>query len=163
MQLRSGRSTLRRDSRNMDEFNERRKYQQEQRRIEDSIYEDEVNEDKHDKVIKKMKYVFRMTKHLLYLNNFQVTNKHSFTQIVKTVMELFELFRYNTDYLIEYFTIIRPHDKRFPEVIYNKGLQICDQMFKYKRTRQEHKLYLKCKEDIHWVLYLLEAYILRPQ
>lgn len=163
MQLRSGRSTLRRDSRNMDEFNERRKYQQEQRRIEESIYdEDEDNEGKHDKVIKKIKYVIRMTKHLLYLNQFQVTNNYSFTQKVNTVMELFELFRYNTDYLIEYYTIIHPHDIRFPEVIYKKGLQICDQMLKTKRTRQEHKLYLKCKEDIHWVLYLLHAYILHP-
>lgn len=162
MQLRSGRSTLRRDSRNLDEFNERRKYQQEQRRIEESIYEDETNEGNHEKVINKMKYVFRMTKHLLYLNNFQVTNNHSFTQKVKTVMELFELFRYNTDYLIEYFTVILPDDKRFPEVIYKKGLLMCDQMLKNKRTRQEHKLYIKCKKDIEWVLYLLDAYILRP-
>jgi len=49
MQLRSGRattSTLRRDSRNLDEFAERRRnhkekrrYQQEQKRIEESIYD----------------------------------------------------------------------------------------------------------------------------
>ena len=58
MQLRSGRattSTLRRDSRNLDEFAERRRYhqekrryQQEQKRLEETIYddnnEDEINE-----------------------------------------------------------------------------------------------------------------------
>ena len=171
MQLRSASSTLRRDSRNMAEFNERRKYQEEQRRIEDSIYEDEPNEgcdDIHvgdddivtnDIVIKKMKYIRNRTRHLLYLNEFQKKNNHSFTQKVKTIMEIYQLFRYNTEFIVEYYTNIT-QNKKFPEMIYQKGLHLCIEMFNSKRTRQEHKLYLKCKEDIHWVLYLLNTHVL---
>jgi hypothetical protein len=171
MQLRSGRSTLRRDSRNMDEFNERRKYQEEQRRIEDSIYEDEPNEGSDDIhvgdddivtneiIIKKMKYIRNRTRHLLYLNEFQKKNNHSFTEKVKTIMEIYQLFRYNTEFVVEYYTNIT-QNKKFPEMIYQKGIHLCIEMLNTKRTRQEHKLYLKCKEDIHWVLYLLNRHVL---
>jgi hypothetical protein len=163
MNLRSG-LTLRRDSRNNEEFVERRRYQQEQRRyqqeqrkIEESLYE-EVEESEDTKLEKKIKNVFRKTKHLLYLNKCQKENKHSLTEKINTIMELYEVFRYNTDYLIQYFK--NKKDKRFPEAIFNKGPELIKEMATSIRTRKEKELFEKCKDDIHFVMYLLDNYIL---
>jgi signal recognition particle GTPase len=163
MNLRSG-LTLRRDSRNNEEFVERRqyqqeqkRYQQEQRKIEDSLYE-EVEESEDTKLEKKIKNVFRKTKHLLYLNKCQKENKHSLTEKINTIMELYEVFRYNTDYLIQYFK--NKKDKRFPEAIFNKGPELIKEMATSIRTRKEKELFEKCKDDIHFVMYLLDNYIL---
>jgi len=163
MNLRSG-LTLRRDSRNNEEFVERRRfqqeqrrYQQEQRKIEESLYE-EVEESEDTKLEKKIKNVFRKTKHLLYLNKCQKENKHSLTEKINTIMELYEVFRYNTDYLIQYFK--NKKDKRFPEAIFNKGPELIKEMASSIRTRKEKELFEKCKDDIHFVMYLLDNYIL---
>lgn len=154
MNLRSG-LTLRRDSRNHEEFNERRRYQKEQRQIEDSLYE-EIEEDNLDK---KIKNVFRKTNHLLYLNKCQKENKHSLSEKINTIMELYEVFRYNTDYIVEYFN--KKGDKRFPEAIFNKGPELCKEIASSVRTRKEKILFEKCKDDIHFVMYLLNTYILK--
>jgi len=189
MQLRSGRtttSTLRRDSRNVDEFAERRRYQQErlrkqkeqQQRIEESIYddddEDEINatNDYLDVILnnkslleKKIKTIIHKTRHLLYLNKFQNETNHSFSQKVQTVMEIYELYRYNIDYLIEYFNNHHSHDKRLVRSIYDRGLNIRVEMHKYrlKRTRAENKLYYECDELIKFVTYMIHYYILDPR
>ena len=178
MQLRSGRSTLRRDSRNVDEFNARRRYQKEQQRIEDSIYCDENENENTGQAIeyadiilndeklleKKISSIFHKTKHLLYLNKFQRLNNHTFTQKVQTVMEIYELFRYNMDYLIHYFTNTKRHDKRFIQMIYDKGIDIRVDMHNHrlKRTRSENELYYKCNDLIHMVTYMAYRYILAP-
>jgi hypothetical protein len=185
MQLRSGRSTLRRDSRNLDEFAERRRYQKEkvryqreQQRIEESIYEDDEDHKSSNSKIeyldvilkdkklfkKKITSIFRKTGHLLYLNKCQNITKQSFSQKLNTVMELYELFRYNMDYLIHYFNNEKKHDKRLAQSIYNKGLNIRVEMFNHslKRTRSENKLYYKCNDLIHFVTYMIHRYILAP-
>jgi hypothetical protein len=165
MNLRSG-HTLRRDSHNNEEFVERRQYQQEQRRyqeeqrnIEKSLYEeDETKESEDNKLEKKIKNVFRKTKHLLYLNKCQKENKHSLTEKINTIMELYEVFRYNTDYLIQYFK--NKKDKRFLQAIFNKGPELIKEMALSVRTRKEKELFEKCKDDIQFVMYLLDNYIL---
>ena len=190
MQLRSGRSTLRRQSRNLDEFAERRRYQQEkvryqqeQQRIEESIYEDEndtttttttttntkieySDEILNDKKLleKKIASIFHKTSHLLYLNKYQNLNKHSFTQKLQTVMELYELYRYNIDYLIHYFNNGNQKVKDFARVIYDKGHNIRVEMFNHRlrRTRSENELYYKCNDLIHFVTYMIHRYVLQP-
>ena len=186
MQLRSGNTTtptrtLRRPSRNLDEFAERKRYQQErlrQQRIEESIYdddnEDEINEknDYLDVILnnknlldKKIKSIFHKTRHLLYLNKFQNEQSFSFSQMVQTVMEIYELYRYNMDYLIEYFNNHDTNNKRLARLIYNKGLDLRVIMHKHslKRTRSENKLYYECDELIKFVTYMLHYYILDPR
>jgi len=155
MNLRSGRrlSNLRRDSRNYEEFNERKKYQKE---LEETFYDEEETEE--TKLKKKYHNVCHQTQHLLYLNKFQKENNHSLTDKINTIMELYELFRYNIDYIILYTK--NKKDKRLPEAIFNKGPELCKEMASSVRTRKEQKLYEKCKEDINWVRYLIDYYIL---
>ena len=197
MQLRSGRTTtntittrtLRRGSRNLDEFAERRRYhlyqekrryQQEQQRIEESIYADDIEyNDDNDEINEtnnypdiilnnknllkqKIKTIFHKTKHLLYLNKFQNEQRFSFTQRIQTVMEIYELYRYNMDYLIEYFNNHDINSKRIARIIYDKGLELRGAMHKHslKRTRSENKLYYECDRLIKFVTYMINYYIL---
>ena len=183
MQLRSGRSTLRRDSRNVDEFNARRRYQKEQERIEESIYEDEDDKSPNtntntntkieysDEILndtkllkKKIASIFHKSRHLLYLNKCQNLNKHSFTQKLQTVMELYELYRYNMDYLIHYFNNGTQKDKELARAIYDKGQNIRVEMnnHRLKRTRSENELYFKCNDLVHQVTYMIYRYVLAP-
>jgi len=158
MNLRSGRklSNLRRDSRNYEEFNERRRYQREQRQLEETLYDEEETEE--TKIKKKFDNVCHKTQHLIYLNNFQKENNHSLTDKINTIMELYEVFRYNIYYIVEYSK--NRKDKRLPQAIFNKGPDLCKEMARSVRTRKEKKLYEKCKEDINWVRYLIDYYIL---
>ena len=155
MNLRSGR-TLRRDSRNYDEFNERRIYQLQQQNIEDSIYEEE--ETPQSKLKKKIDNVFHKASHLLYLIKCQNENKHSLSDRINTIMEIYEVFRYNLDNLVEYFK--DRDEKRLPQAIFNKGPELVNEIARLVRTRKEKKLYEKCRKDIGYVMYLLEYYIL---
>jgi hypothetical protein len=161
MNLRSGRTltakNLRRDSRNYEEFNERKKYQEEQKKIEESIYDEEETEE--EILEKKIKNIYHKTKHLLYLNQVQKSNNHSLIDKINTVSELYELFRYNMDYLIIYFN--NKENKKFPEVIFKKGNDLCNEMAINVRTRKEKMLYKKCKEEIEFVRYLINFYILK--
>ena len=108
MQLRSGRSTLtratapaarattaqrasRRDSRNYEEFNERRRYQEEQKQLEDSFYEEEDSQTPEQK---KWTHISKRIKHLLYLNECQRKQKSPFTERVKTINEIYEFILY---------------------------------------------------------------------
>ena len=161
MKLRSGR-TLRRDSRNYEEFNERRRYQKEQERIEESIYDDvdEQNDRKTTKLRKKFHDIIKRTKHLLYLNECQKKNNRSFTEKINVVKEIYELFLYNIDDLIEMFNGEFKHDLRFPESVYRKGNQIRVEINQAKRTRNEEKLAGECNDLINHVTQLIYRYIL---
>lgn len=152
MNLRSGRrlNNVRRNSRNYDEFNERRIYQRE---LEETLYDAE-----EDKLIKKYHNVCHKAKHLIYLNKCQIENNHSLIDKINTIIDLYELFRINIDNIIEY--SINKKDKRLPEVIFNKGPNLCNEMASSVRTRKEKKLYEMCKNDINWVRYLIDYYIL---
>jgi hypothetical protein len=166
MQLRSGRSTLRRDSRNNDEFNERRRYQEEQKRIEECIYEDEredYDDDDdyyvNDFLAKEIQFLRGRTRHILYLNQYQKANNHSLSQKVKTILELYELYKNKMNYMIEYYKY-RNKDKRFPEMIYKKGIDLHIEINQNVRTRRERLLALECCEMIMRVVQVIHRNIL---
>ena len=73
-------------------------------------------------------------------------------------MEIYEVFRYNLDNLVEYFK--DRDEKRLPQAIFNKGPELVNEIARLVRTRKEKKLYEKCRKDIGYVMYLLEYYIL---
>ena len=179
MQLRSGRTTLtnaasripsvsrvtrnlRRNSRNYEEFDERRRYQQEQKFIEDSIYDSDTNEepDKKTMSFQKWKNIARKTKHLLYLSECQRKNKCSFTEKVKTIKEIYEMFLYNMDDLIELFNGEMKHKKKFPQMIYDKGNELRADMSRRKRTRGEIQLAYECNDIINHVTQIVYRFIL---
>jgi hypothetical protein len=172
MQLRSGRTTLtnasssvsrnlRRNSRNYEEFDERRRYQQEQKLIEESIYDTHTNEDQDKKIMLKLKWknISRKTKHLIYLSECQRKNKCSFTEKVKTIKEIYETFLYNMDDMIELFNGEMKH-KKFPQMIYDKGNELRADMNRRKRTRAEIQLPNECNDLINHVTQLLYRFIL---
>jgi hypothetical protein len=168
MQLRSGRTTLatrtqtqvrtlRRDSRNYEEFNERKRYQEEQKQVEASIYE----EDDQNPVQKKWKHISKRIKHLLYLNECQRKQKCNFTERVKTINELYEFILYNMDDLVELFNGEMKHKKRFPEVIYNKGNELRRDIARAnKKTRGEQELAWECNDLINHTTQLIYRHIL---
>jgi len=177
MQLRSGRTTLsidtpvytlKRDSRNYEEFIARRRYHQEQKRIEEYINDDEftTNEylDKKTILINKWKTITRRTKHLLYLNDCQKQQKCSFTERLKTIRELYKFFLYNIDDLIEVFNSEGFYDKRFPELVYRKGNELrVDIARANNRTRNEKQLAGECNDIINRVTQIIYRNILANQ
>jgi ribosome-interacting GTPase 1 len=176
MQLRSGRSTLtkttavtptarvtrassRRDSRNYEEFNERRRYQEEQKQLEDTIYEEK--EDKQTPLGEKLSSIVKRMRHLTYLSNYQVQNKCTFAERIKTIKELYEYLLYNMDDLIEIFNGPMRNKKNLPEAIYRKGNDIRVQINLAKRTtRSEQQLAWECDNIIKHVTELIYRHIL---
>jgi hypothetical protein len=176
MQLRSGRSTLtratapasrdtraqratRRDSRNYEEFNERRRYQEEQKQLEDSIYEEE--EDSQTPEQKKWTHISKRIKHLLYLNECQRKQKSPFTERVKTINEIYEFILYNMDDLIELFNGEMKHKKRFPEILYTKGNELRADIAKAnKKTRGEQQMAWECNDLINHATQLIYRHII---
>jgi len=168
MQLRSGRSTLaprtqtqvrtlRRSSRNYEEFNERRRYQEEQKQVEDSIYE---KEDNKTPAQKKWKHISKRIKHLVYLSECQRKQKLPFTEKVKTINEIYEFILYNMDDLIELFNGEMKHRKDFPAVIYTKGNELRTQINKaIKKTRGEQQLAGECNDLINHATQLIYRHI----
>jgi hypothetical protein len=168
MQLRSGRTTLatrtqtqvrtlRRNSRNYEEFNERRRYQEEQKQIEDSIYE----EDDQTPLQKKWIHISKRIKHLLYLSECQRKQKCTFTEKVKTINELYEFILYNMDDLIELFNGDMKHKQKFPEILYTKGNELrADITRANKKTRGEQQLAWECNDVINHATQLIYRHIL---
>jgi hypothetical protein len=174
MQLRSGRSTLtratvaptrvtrsttRRDSRNYEEFNERKRYQEEQKELEDSIYEHE--EDNKTPAHKKWKHISKRITHYLYLNKCQRKQQCNFTERVKTIKELYEFILYNMDDLIELFNGEMKHRQDFPTVLYTKGNELRGQINKAnKKTRGEQQFAWECNDLINHATQLIYRHIL---
>lgn len=164
MQLRSGRTTLRRNSRNYEEFGERKKYQEAQKKIEETIYDIDIetsDENNRSTMLKnKWKTIERRTKHLLYLNKCQRKNNCNFTEKVQTIKEMYEILLYNMDYLIEMFNGEFKYKKNFPQAIYDKGNQLRAEMKEDKRTRTENEMANECNELINHVTQLIYRFIL---
>ena len=154
MQLRSGRSIMRRDSRNYEEFNERRRYQREQKEKKYSIY------DQENTLHKRIKKIYHKLNHLLYVNKYQNEKHHTFNEKMQTIIDIYEVIRINIDDLIQYFNNDYKHDKRLLEVIIRKGNVLLLEIYQKKRTRQENKNYKKCEDIILFVTDLIEYYIL---
>ena len=154
MNLRSGRSLMRRDSRNLEEFQERRRYQREQKEIEESIYSEDENT-----LDKKMKRFNHKLRHLIYLNNFQIKENHTFNEKMKTIIDVFEHVRYNIDDLIQFYNNDHKHDRRLLETIVSRGHILLLEIYHKKRTREEHKNFKKCEDLILFVSDLIEHYV----
>jgi hypothetical protein len=175
MQLRSGRSTLtratatatpvrvtrassRRDSHNYEEFNERKRYQEEQKQVEASIYEEEDNKTPAQK---KWKHISKKIKHLLYLNECQRKQKCTFTERVKTINEIYEFILYNMDDFIELFNGDMKHRKDFPQILYTKGNELRGDIARAnKKTRGEQQLAWECNDLINHATQLIYRHIL---
>jgi hypothetical protein len=155
---------MRRDSRNYEEFNERKKYQEEQRLAEESLYDDEDDETRglSRTEIEFIKFKNRL-KFLVNLNEHQKKNNYSFKQKVEIVKELYELVRYNIDVIIHMYLSVFKNDKRLPRVIIDRGRFIIQEMCAKKRTRSEEKLYKECKELILFVIDILQYHIFTLQ
>ena len=168
MQLRSGRTTLatrtqtqvrtlRRDSRNYEEFNERRRYQEEQKQVEDSIYEEKVASPSKQ----KWKHISKRIKHLVYLSECQRKQKCTFTEKVKTINEIYEFILYNMDDLIELFNGDMKHRQDFPEMLYTKGNELRRDITRAnKKTRGEQQLAWECNDLINHATQLIYRHIL---
>jgi len=175
MQLRSGRSTLtrattaatpahatrasaRRASRNYEEFNERRRYQEEQKKIEDSIYEEEKLASPSKQ---KWKHISKRIKHLVYLSECQRKQKCTFTEKVNTINEIYEFILYNMDDLIELFNGEMKHRQDFPEMLYTKGNELRRDISRAnKKTRGEQQLAWECNDLINHATQLIYRHIL---
>lgn len=158
MNLRSGRSLMRRDSRNLEEFQERRRYQAEQKEIEASMYDDE---EETTALAKKMKKFNHKLRHLLYVNRYQLQENHTLNEKMQTILDIYEHVRYNIDDLIQYFNNEHSHDKRLLVSIVKRGDNLLSEIYKKKRTREEHKNFKKCEDDILFVSSLINHYILK--
>ena len=90
----------------------------------------------------------------------QRKNKSSFTEKVKTIKEIYEMFLYNMDDLIELFNGEMKHKKKFPQMIYDKGNELRADMSKRKRTRNEIQLANECNDLINHVTQLVYRFIL---
>lgn len=134
--------SMRRHSRNYEEFNERQKYHKE-------LLEE------------KMKKIHHQMRHLSYLNSYQRNGDFSFIQRTETIKEIYELFRYNMDTIYEYYTTIGKDDKRIPRIMVERGKLILQQMNDSKKsTRSEMKMYIDCGELILFVSDMLERHVL---
>jgi hypothetical protein len=165
MNLRSGRAVMRRESRNYEEFNERKKYQEEQRLAEESLYDDDEDDETQGLSGTEIKFVqFKnRLKFLVHLNEHQKKNNYSFKEKVEIVKELYELVRYNIDVIIHMYLSVFKNDKRLPRVIIDRGRFIVQEMCEKKRTRGEDKLYKECRELILFVIDILEYHIFTLQ
>ena len=160
MNLRSGRAIMRRDSRNYEEFNERKKYQEEQRVAEESLYDDE---DDAPQGLSGTEIKFNNFKHrlrfLINLNEHQRQTNSNLNKKLEIVKELYELIRYNLDIIIHISLSVYKHDKRLARVIIERGRFILEEIRLKKRTRAEDELYKECKELILFVIDTLEYHV----
>ena len=146
MQLRSGNSTMRRDSRNYDEFEERKRYQQEQKELEDTIYDEQ--EDEQEDEDEEFTNFTRKIRHTIAFLEFQKKSNCHLVDKVKTFIELYALIKNNLDYIY----VNKLMDKTFASVVYRKGKYILDAIESSAKTRYQSKLYSECKELIEYVI-----------
>jgi hypothetical protein len=170
MQLRSGRSvdastssksthpmtmrTMRRNSRNYEEFDERRRYQAEQRAVEEEIYTSE-----EEIVETKKKQIYATIKHKIHAIEYQRINKdkYSFYDVVDTCVELFTFINNNMPFIAT--------NNAFPEklakVVVDRGNHILTEIHRKDKTRAQAKKFERCRYYIGNVIDLIEHYILR--
>ena len=145
--------TMRRSSRNYEEFAERKKYQAEQRVIEDdSIYtpDEEILD-------AQKKRIYGTISHLLYAIEYQRKNNHSFYQIVDTCMELYTFINNNIQFIADN----NVFNNRLSKVIVDKGNYIINEIYRKDKTRSQTKRFDSCRYYIGNVIDLIEHYILK--
>jgi len=167
MQLRSGRSVdtsnssksthsmaMRRNSRNYEEFDERTRYQAEQRVIEDSIYTPEA-----EIIANQKKHIYSTIKHKLYALEYQRknTDKYSFYELIDTCIELFTFINNNIQFIVDN----NAFNEKFARVVVDKGNYIINEIHRKDKTRAQAKKFERCRYYIGNVIDLIEHYILR--
>lgn len=165
MQLRSGRSvdaststksihpmTMRRSSRNYEEFDERRRYQAEQRAIEESLYtpEEEIIEN-------KKKQLYGSIRHRIYALEYQKKHGHSLYDRIDTCIELFTIINNNIDFIVNN----NAFDEKLSKIIVSKGIYILNEIHRKDKTRAQTKKIDRCRYYIGNVIDLIEHYILK--
>jgi hypothetical protein len=165
MQLRSGRSisasiatrsthpmTMRRNSRNYEEFNERKKYQAEQRAIEETIYTSD------EEILKSQKkHIYSTIRHLLYALEYQKKNNYSLYQMIDTCIELYTFINNNIQFIVDN----NVFDNRLFNLIVKKGNYIINEIHRKDKTRAQTKKFERCRYYIGNVIDLIEHYILK--
>jgi hypothetical protein len=167
MQLRSGRSVdvststksthsmaMRRNSRNYEEFDERRRYQAEQRAVEEEIYTSE-----EEIVANKKKQIYATIRHKLYAIEHQRTNKgtYSFYDVVDTCVELFTFINNNMPFIV----MNNAFCKKLAKVVVDKGNHILTEIHRKDKTRAQAKKFENCRYYIGNVIDLIEHHILK--
>ena len=167
MQLRSGRSvnasnstksthtmTMRRNSRNYEEFDERRRYQAEQRAMEDSIYtpEEEIIASQKNKI-------YNTIRHKLYALEYQKKNKSTFSfyELVDTCIELYAFINNNMQFIVDN----NAFDNKLANIIVDKGNHIINEIHRKDKTRAQTKKFERCRYYTGNVIDLIEHYILK--
>jgi hypothetical protein len=155
MNLRSGRSIMRRDSRNYEEFHERKKYQEELAENARIDNEEEPN------VLSGTEIKFNQFKYklktILDINEHQKKNNCSLIDKMKTVKRLYELIKDNIDVLIHMHVSVYKDTKKLPLAIIETGRTLIGEMISKIRSRNETKLYRECRELIVFVINRLNT------
>ena len=167
MQLRSGRSlesntskkaesqhgmTMRRDSRNYEEFNERKKYQANQRVIENSIYSSEK-----EIIAYQKKHVYMTIRHLLAAVDYQKKNNYSLYEIIDTCGELFKFLNDSMPFIVEHKAMC----ERLAEAIVTSGINISREIYKIDKTRAQTEKVNSCRRYIGNVIDMIQHHVLK--
>lgn len=154
MNLRSGRSIMRRDSRNYEEFQERKKYQEELAEKIRIDIEGETN------IVSETEFKFKLLKYklknLLDINEYQKKNNCSLIDKMETVKRLYELIKDNIDVLIRMYLSVYKGTRKLPLAIIERGRTLIEEMVSKIRSRNETKLYRECRELIVFVINTLK-------
>ena len=166
MQLRSGRSvdvsnssksthpmTMRRHSRNYEEFNERKKYQAEKR----ALFEDDIYTSDEEILETKKKHICSSIRHLLYAIEYQRQNNYSFYQVIETCMELYSFINNNIDFIITN----KVFNERLSKLVVENGNYIINEIYRKDKTRSQTKNFERCRYYVGNVIDLIEHYILK--
>jgi hypothetical protein len=167
MQLRSGRSVdaststksthtmaMRRNSRNYEEFDERRRYQAEQMAIESGIYTSET-----EIVANKKRQIYSTIRHLLYAIEHQRKNKdkYSWYDIIDSCADLYKFINNNMPFIVDNNAM----DERLAKSILSKGIYITNEIYRTDRTRAQSKKVDNCLHYIGNVMDMIEHHVLR--
>jgi hypothetical protein len=148
---------MRRDSRNYEEFHERKKYQEE------LSENSRIDNEEESKVLSGTEIEFKEFKYklktLLDINEYQKKNNCSLMDKMKTVKRLYELIKDNIDVLIHMHVSVYKDTRKLPLVIIERGRSLIGEMISNIRTRNETKLYRECMELIVFVINRLECHL----
>jgi hypothetical protein len=148
---------MRRDSRNYEEFQERKKYQEE---LAENI---RIDIEEEPKTLSEIEFKFKLFKYklknLLDINDYQKKNNCSLIDKMKTVKRLYELIKDNIDVLIHMYLTVYKGTRKLPLAIIERGRPLIEEMVSKIRTRNETKLYRECRELIVFVISRLKSHL----
>ena len=168
MQLRSGRSidastssksthpmtmrTMRRSSRNYEEFDERRRYQAEQCAIENSIYTPEA-----EIIASQKKQLYASIRHRIYALEYQKKNNYSLNDRIDTCIELYTIINNNMPFIV----MNNAFCEKLAKIVVDRGIHILTEIHRKDKTRAQAKKNERCRYYIGNVIDLIEHHILK--